>query len=225
MEQCLFMDMKISPSILASDYANLENELKKIESSDLIHIDVMDGHFVPNISIGAPVVAAAKRVCNVPFDVHLMITDPLDYVEDFAKAGADIICFHAESNSDIEKTVNKIIELGKKPALAIKPGTDIDIVLPYLDKLAMVLVMTVEPGFGGQSFMESTMPKIEALRKIDPHIDIEVDGGVNAETVKIAAKAGANVFVAGSAVFKSENPAQTIARLRANAAAVTESEN
>ncbi len=225
MEQCLFMDMKISPSILASDYANLENELKKIESSDLIHIDVMDGHFVPNISIGAPVVAAAKRVCNVPFDVHLMITDPLDYVEDFAKAGADIICFHAESNSDIEKTVNKIIELGKKPALAIKPGTDIDIVLPYLDKLAMVLVMTVEPGFGGQSFMESTMPKIEALRKINSHIDIEVDGGVNAETVKIAAKAGANVFVAGSAVFKSENPAQTIARLRANAAAVTESEN
>lgn len=219
------MDMKISPSILASDYANLENELKKIESSDLIHIDVMDGHFVPNISIGAPVVAAAKRVCNVPFDVHMMITDPLDYVEDFAKAGADIICFHAESNSDIEKTVNKIIELGKKPALAIKPGTDIDIVLPYLDKLAMVLVMTVEPGFGGQSFMESTMPKIEALRKINPHIDIEVDGGVNAETVKIAAKAGANVFVAGSAVFKSENPAQTIARLRANAAAVTESEN
>lgn len=219
------MDMKISPSILASDYANLESELKKIESSDLIHIDVMDGHFVPNISIGAPVVAAAKRVCNVPFDVHLMITDPLDYVEDFAKAGADIICFHAESNSDIEKTVNKIIELGKKPALAIKPGTDIDIVLPYLDKLAMVLVMTVEPGFGGQSFMESTMPKIEALRKINPHIDIEVDGGVNAETVKIAAKAGANVFVAGSAVFKSENPAQTIARLRANSAAATESEN
>lgn len=225
MEQCLFMDMKISPSILASDYANLESELKKIENSDLIHIDVMDGHFVPNISIGAPVVAAAKRVCNVPFDVHLMITDPLDYVEDFAKAGADIICFHAESNSDIEKTVNKIIELGKKPALAIKPGTDIDIVLPYLDKLAMVLVMTVEPGFGGQSFMESTMPKIEALRKINPHIDIEVDGGVNAETVKIAAKAGANVFVAGSAVFKSENPAQTIARLRANSAAATESEN
>jgi len=225
MEQCLFMDMKISPSILASDYANLESELKKIESSDLIHIDVMDGHFVPNISIGAPVVAAAKRVCSVPFDVHLMITDPLDYVENFAKAGADIICFHAESNSDIEKTVNKIIELGKKPALAIKPGTDIDIVLPYLDKLAMVLVMTVEPGFGGQSFMESTMPKIEALRKINPHIDIEVDGGVNAETVKIAAKAGANVFVAGSAVFKSESPAKTIAQLKANAAAATESEN
>lgn len=225
MEQCLFMDMKISPSILASDYANLESELKKIESSDLIHIDVMDGHFVPNISIGAPVVAAAKRVCKVPFDVHLMITDPLDYVEDFAKAGADIICFHAESNSDIEKTVNKIIELGKKPALAIKPGTDIDIVLPYLDKLAMVLVMTVEPGFGGQSFMESTMPKIEDLRKINPHIDIEVDGGVNAETVKIAAKAGANVFVAGSAVFKSESPAKTIAQLKANAAAATESEN
>ena len=211
-------NIKISPSILASDYANLQSELDRISTSDLIHVDVMDGHFVPNISIGAPVVASIKKVCNVPFDVHLMISTPLDYVEDFANAGADIICFHTECDSDVEKTVDKIISLGKKPALAIKPATPVDDVVKYLDKLSMVLVMTVEPGFGGQSFMESTMPKIEAIRKINPDIDIEVDGGINPETIKIASRAGANVFVAGSAVFKSENPAQTIALLKQNAA-------
>lgn len=211
------MSIKISPSILASDYANLESELNRISTSDLIHVDVMDGHFVPNISIGAPVVASIKKVCDIPFDVHLMISNPLQYVEDFAKAGADIICFHVESDSDIDETINKIISLGKKPALAVKPKTEIDVVLPYLDRLAMVLVMTVEPGFGGQSFMESTMPKIEKLRKINKEIDIEVDGGVNTETIKIAAKAGANVFVAGSAVFKAENPASMIEELKKNA--------
>lgn len=209
--------VKISPSILASDYANLQSELERISTSDLIHVDVMDGHFVPNISIGAPVTAACKKVCDVPFDVHLMISNPLDYAEDFAKAGADIICFHSECDSDTEETIDKILSLGKKAGLAIKPATPIDEVLKYLDKLSMVLVMTVEPGFGGQSFMESTMPKVEAIRKINPDIDIEVDGGINAETIKIAAKAGANVFVAGSAVFKSENPAETIAILRKNA--------
>lgn len=209
--------VKISPSILASDYANLQSELERISTSDLIHIDVMDGHFVPNISIGAPVTAACKKVCDVPFDVHLMISNPLDYAEDFAKAGADIICFHSECDSDTEETIDKILSLGKKAGLAIKPATPIDEVVKYLDKLSMVLVMTVEPGFGGQSFMESTMPKVEAIRKINPDIDIEVDGGINAETIKIAAKAGANVFVAGSAVFKSENPAETIALLRKNA--------
>lgn len=209
--------LKISPSILASDYANLQSELERISTSDMIHIDVMDGHFVPNISIGAPVVAACKKVCDVPFDVHLMISNPLDYAEDFAKAGADIICFHTECDSDTEQTIDKILSLGKKAALAIKPATPIDEVVKYLDKISMVLVMTVEPGFGGQSFMESTMPKIEAIRKINPDIDIEVDGGINADTVKIAAKAGANVFVAGSAVFKSENPAETIALLKKNA--------
>lgn len=209
--------VKISPSILASDYANLQSELERISTSDLIHVDVMDGHFVPNISIGAPVTAACKKVCDVPFDVHLMISNPLDYAEDFAKAGADIICFHSECDSNTEETINKILSLGKKAGLAIKPATPIDEVVKYLDKLSMVLVMTVEPGFGGQSFMESTMPKVEAIRKINPDIDIEVDGGINAETIKIAAKAGANVFVAGSAVFKSENPAETIAILRKNA--------
>lgn len=211
------MEMKISPSILASDYANLQDELERISTSDLIHIDVMDGHFVPNISIGAPVVEAIKRVCNVPFDVHLMISEPLKYVEDFARAGADIICFHAESEGDIGETFRKIKSLGKKAAVAIKPNTPASVVLPYLDELSMVLVMTVEPGFGGQSFMESTMPKIEEIRRAKPDIDIEVDGGINPETVKIAARAGANVFVAGSAVFKSENPADTISILKQNA--------
>ncbi len=208
------MEMKISPSILASDYANLETELKKCGAAQMIHVDVMDGHFVPNISIGAPVVSSIKRVCNIPFDVHLMISDPLRYIDDFANAGADIICFHTESESPIDATIDRILSLGKKAALAVKPKTDIDVVLPYIDKLSMVLVMTVEPGFGGQSFMQDMMPKIERIRSINPDIDIEVDGGINQDTIKIAARAGANVFVAGSAVFKSDDPAESINALK-----------
>lgn len=213
------MDIKISPSMLASDYANLQCELEKCEKggADLIHLDVMDGHFVPNISIGAPVIAAMKNVCNVPFDVHLMISDPLFYVEDFVKAGADIITFHTECASDIDATIDKILSSGCKAALAVKPNTPIEDVFPYLDRLSMVLVMTVEPGFGGQSFMESTMPKITKLREKCPDLDIQVDGGINLDTVKIAGSAGANVFVAGSAVFKSDNPAKTIQMLKENA--------
>lgn len=213
------MDIKISPSVLASDFANLESELKKCSDggAELIHLDVMDGHFVPNISIGAPVIAALNKVCDTPFDVHLMISDPLFYIDDFIKAGADIITFHVECESDIEKTIDKIVDAGCKAALAVKPNTPIDAVYPYLDKLSMVLVMTVEPGFGGQSFMESTMPKIKELRAKCPALDIQVDGGINPDTVKIAGKAGANVFVAGSAVFKSDNPAATIKLLKENA--------
>lgn len=211
------MENKISPSILASDYANLESELERINASDLIHIDVMDGHFVPNITIGAPVVKALKKVCDIPFDVHLMISNPLDYAEDFANAGADIICFHIESESDTEETINKILSLGKKAALAVKPKTEIDAVLPFIEKLSMILVMTVEPGFGGQSFMEEVMPKIEKIREINKDIDIEVDGGINEETVKIAARAGANVFVAGSAVFNAPVPNEMIKTLKDNA--------
>lgn len=211
------MDIKISPSILASDYANLESELNKCASAQLIHVDVMDGHFVPNISIGAPVVSSIKKVCSIPFDVHLMISNPIDYIEDFANAGADIICFHAESNSDIGQTIAKIKSYGVKPAIALKPATDIDVILPYLEELEMVLVMTVEPGFGGQGFMKSTMPKIKKLREINGEIDIEVDGGINAETIKIAAENGANVFVAGSAIFNSDSPSDTIKILTDNA--------
>ncbi|MBR3149035.1 MAG: ribulose-phosphate 3-epimerase [Eubacterium sp.] len=214
------MDIKISPSILSSDYANLKSELEKISNADLIHIDVMDGHFVPNITIGAPVITAMKRVCDIPFDVHLMISNPYDYVDTFAKAGADIICFHIESESNTAATVDRILYLGKKPAIAIKPDTDVEEVLPYLDKLSMVLVMTVEPGFGGQSFMERVLPKIEKIREIRSDIDIEVDGGVDFSTVSLAAQAGANVFVAGSAVFGSECPNDAIETLKNNAQAV-----
>lgn len=215
------MDIKISPSMLASDFANLESELKKCETggADLIHLDVMDGHFVPNISIGIPVIAAMKKVCKVPFDVHLMISGPYFYIDDFIKAGADIITFHIECDSDIDKTIDKITAGGCKASLAVKPNTDIEAVYPYLDKLSMVLVMTVEPGFGGQSFMESTMPKIEKLRAKCPKLDIQVDGGINPDTVKIAGRAGANVMVAGSAVFNSENPKETIKLLKQNAKA------
>lgn len=213
------MDIKISPSVLASDFANLEAELKKCSDggADLIHLDVMDGHFVPNISIGAPVIAALDKVCDTPFDVHLMISDPLFYIDDFIKAGADIITFHVECESDIKKTIDKIVGAGCKAALAVKPKTPIEAVYPYLDKLSMVLVMTVEPGFGGQSFMESTMPKIKELRAKCPELYIQVDGGINADTVKTAGRAGANVFVAGSAVFKSDDPAATIKLLKENA--------
>ncbi|MCD7872878.1 MAG: ribulose-phosphate 3-epimerase [Clostridiales bacterium] len=211
------MEFKISPSILACDFANLESELKKCESADLIHLDVMDGHFVPNITIGAPVIKALKAVCSIPFDVHLMISNPLDYINDFADAGADIISFHTECESDINETINRIIECGCKPALAIKPATPAEAVYPYIDRLAMVLVMTVEPGFGGQSFMPDMMPKIKKIRNDFSDIDIQTDGGVNEKTIKECAKAGANVFVAGSAVFKSKDPAEAISVLRENA--------
>lgn len=214
------MEIKIAPSVLAADYANLETELKKCSGAQYIHLDVMDGHFVPNISIGAPVIKAIKAVTKVPFDVHLMISEPLRYIDDFADAGADIICFHIESESDTQKTIDKIIESGCKAAVALKPKTPASAVIPYIDKLAMVLVMTVEPGFGGQSFMADMMPKIEEIRKAAPDIDIEVDGGINAETIKTAAAAGANVFVAGSAVFKSEDPQKTIETLKENAKSV-----
>lgn len=212
------MEVKISPSMLACDFANMDKEAQKCASggAQMIHLDVMDGHFVPNISFGAPVIASLKKVCSVPFDVHLMISQPLNYIDDFVLAGADIITFHVESNSDIQKTIDKILAAGCKAGLSVKPNTPIEEVYPYLDKLDMVLVMTVEPGFGGQSFMEDMMPKISELRSKCPNLDIQVDGGINEETVKIAACAGANVFVAGSAVFKSENPAKTIAGLKKN---------
>ena len=202
--------------MLASDYANLEAELKKCEENgaDLIHLDVMDGHFVPNITIGAPVIAAMKKVCGVPFDLHLMISEPLKYIDDFCDAGADIISFHVECDSDINDTLDRIISRGCRAGLAVKPKTPISEVYPYLDRLSMVLVMTVEPGFGGQSFKTEVMPKIEELRKKCPDIDIQVDGGVTAETVKIARAAGANVFVAGSAIFRSSDPGAVIKQLK-----------
>ena len=215
--------IKISPSILSSDYGNLSSELKRMEAcgADMLHIDVMDGHFVPNITLGAPIVKCIRKSSTLPFDVHLMISDPYKYIPDFVNAGSDIITFHAEVDSDIEKTIDLILASGKKAGLSVKPKTPVEAVYPYLDKLSMVLVMTVEPGFGGQSFMEDMMPKVSAVRsEIDRRgldVDIQVDGGINKDTISIAAKAGANVFVSGNAIFSSDNAEKTIADFKARA--------
>lgn len=215
--------IKISPSILSSDYGNLSSELKRMEAcgADMLHIDVMDGHFVPNITLGAPIVKCIRKSSTFPFDVHLMISDPYKYIPDFVNAGSDIITFHAEADSDIEKTIDLILASGKKAGLSVKPKTPVEAVYPYLDKLSMVLVMTVEPGFGGQSFMEDMMPKVSAVRsEIDRRgldVDIQVDGGINKDTISIAAKAGANVFVSGNAIFSSDDAKKTIADFKARA--------
>lgn len=215
--------IKISPSILSSDYGNLSSELKRMEAcgADMLHIDVMDGHFVPNITLGAPIVKCIRKSSTLPFDVHLMISDPYKYIPDFVNAGSDIITFHVEADSDIEKTIDLILASGKKAGLSVKPKTPVEAVYPYLDKLSMVLVMTVEPGFGGQSFMEDMMPKVSAVRsEIDRRgldVDIQVDGGINKDTISIAAKAGANVFVSGNAIFSSDDAEKTIADFKARA--------
>ena len=209
--------MLIAPSVLSADFAKLGMEIQNITTAgaDWIHLDVMDGNFVPNLTFGAPIIKMVRQYSQQPFDVHLMIDNPKRYIDDFVKAGADIICFHIEAEKDVEGTIQAIVDGGVKPAIAIKPGTPVETVFPYLDKLYMVLVMTVEPGFGGQSFMEDMMLKVEALREKAPHLIIQVDGGIKLDTIVPAAKAGANCFVAGTSVFKADDPQKMITDLKA----------
>lgn len=206
--------MLIAPSVLASDFTNLASEMERVKTADYIHLDIMDGHFVPNISFGPDVVSQLRKTTVVPFDVHLMISHPLKYIERFANAGADIICFHIECADDPGKVMDKIIELGKKPALTLKPGTPVEKLYPYLDRAFMVLVMTVEPGFGGQSFMVDQLEKVRELRKRYPQLLIEADGGINQDTILYCKSAGVDICVAGTAVFKAKDPAMEIQRLK-----------
>lgn len=212
--------IKIAPSMLSCDFARFGEETARMENegADLIHMDVMDAHFVPNLTFGAPIIKKMRSYSKLPFDVHLMISDPLKYAEDFAKAGADIITFHIESDSPVKETIEKIRSLGVKAALSVKPKTPVEEVFPYLDSLDMVLIMTVEPGFGGQSFMEDMMPKVRALReeitRRGLEIDIQVDGGISDKTIATAAKNGANVFVAGSALFGAPDSRAMMATLK-----------
>ena len=206
----------ISPSVLAADFSKLGDEVKKVQNAGAqnIHLDVMDGVFVPNISFGPPVISSMRKVTDIIFDVHLMIIEPERYIKDYVDAGADIITFHYESCKDPEAVIDIIKSYGIKASMSIKPSTPPEAVYPLISKLDMVLVMTVEPGFGGQKLIPETIDKVRAIRRYADdnglQIDIEVDGGITPENSGDAISAGANVIVAGSAVFRSENPAKAI---------------
>ncbi len=213
---------KIAPSILSADFTRLGEEIRAVEKAgaDYIHIDVMDGHFVPNITIGPMIVEAARRVTELPLDVHLMISNPDQYAEDFVKAGADKITVHAETVNHLHRSIQLIRKLGAEPAVSLNPATPPGGLEYVLEDLDMVLLMTVNPGFGGQAFIHSVVPKIEKVREmIDKKglkVELEVDGGVAPDTINIVALAGADVFVAGSAIFGSEDYAETIRKMREN---------
>ena len=217
---------QIAPSILSADFFRLGDEIKAVEEAgaDLIHLDVMDGHFVPNITIGPMIVEAARRATKLPLDTHLMIQHPQKYVGDFIKAGSDSVTIHVEvfeDPKDLIKTLDAIRELGAKPALSLNPATPLESILPFLSHVTMILVMTVNPGFGGQAFVPECLPKVSRLRQIIDekkfNVAIEVDGGIKTDNIAQVSRAGADVFVAGSAIFKSPDYKATIARMKQEA--------
>ena len=203
--------IQISPSILSADFSKLGSEIKKLEESgaDMIHVDVMDGHFVPNLTIGPPVIKSLKKHSSLIFDVHLMISPVHNYIEAYAEAGADIITIHPEATDDLKKSISKIKQLNKRVGVSLNPETKVDIITEYLDLIDLVLVMSVNPGFGGQKFMPEVLPKIKELKKIQKdrklNFDIEIDGGINFENSKAAIEAGANILVSGTTIFKNNN--------------------
>ena len=203
--------IQISPSILSADFSQLGTEIKRLEEggADMIHIDVMDGHFVPNLTIGPPVIKALRKQCLLKFDVHLMISPVHKYIEVYANAGADIITIHPEATDNLEASILKIKQLNKKVGVSLNPESEIDLILDLIDKIDLVLIMSVNPGFGGQKFMPEVLDKIKKLKKIQNeksiNFDIEIDGGVNFDNCKAAIEAGANILVSGSTIFKSNN--------------------
>ena len=203
--------IKISPSILSADFSQLGNEIKRLEEggADMIHVDVMDGHFVPNLTIGPPVIKALRKQCSIKFDVHLMISPVHKYIEAYSDAGADIITIHPEATDNLDESILKIKSLNKKVGVSLNPETKIDLIIDYLEKIDLVLVMSVNPGFGGQKFMPEVLDKIRELKKIQSknnlNFDIEIDGGINFNNCQSAIEAGANILVSGTTVFKSNN--------------------
>jgi ribulose-phosphate 3-epimerase len=203
--------IKISPSILSADFSQLGNEIKRLEEggADMIHVDVMDGHFVPNLTIGPPVIEALKKHSSILFDVHLMISPVHDYIDAYSNAGADIITIHPEATKNLKSSISKIKELKKKVGVSLNPETKIDTISNLLDDIDLVLIMSVNPGFGGQKFMPEVLRKIKELKKIQKeknlNFDIEIDGGINFDNAKIAIEAGANILVSGTTIFKSNN--------------------
>ena len=203
--------IQISPSILSADFSQLGVEIKRLEEggADMIHVDVMDGHFVPNLTIGPPVIKALKKQCDLRFDVHLMITPVHKYIESYADAGADIITIHPEATDNLEASILKIRDLNKKVGVSLNPESKIDLITNFLNKIDLILIMSVNPGFGGQKFMPEVLEKIRELKKIQKeknlNFDIEIDGGINFDNCKDAIDAGANILVSGTTIFKSNN--------------------